>query len=56
MQLTPILHVTVDISDLTATNAAKYISEIEDKFKEKVSDRIVVVTSNRVQINCSHNE
>jgi len=56
MQLQPILHVTVDVSEMTRTEANKYISEIAAKFKENVTDRTVVVTSNRVVINCSHNE
>jgi hypothetical protein len=46
----------VDVSDMSTTSAEKYISEVESKFKENVTDRTVVVTSNRVQINCSHNE
>lgn len=56
MQLMPILHVTVDVSEMTLTGAAKYMSDLETKFKESVTDRIVIVTSNRVNINCSINE
>lgn len=55
-RLQPILHVTVDVSDLISTAAETYISKIEKQFKESVEDRTVVVTSNRVSIHCSHNE
>jgi hypothetical protein len=55
-RLQPILHVTVDITDMTTMNAAKFISDVEEKFKKVVEDRTVVVTSSRVSIHCSHNE